>query len=432
MSYQTLTIFGLKTMAKAKKRSNSPKIHHYVPQAQLRHFSGSSDKKFVYAFDKKTDRSFEDSISHHAGAEEHFNTIFVNQNKEVFEGVFEKVDKTSPKLISKIVESGLVNWLNQDDREALCDLFVTQYIRTRFIRESFIEAGSKIRDFANRHGINDITSMPSENDARKFAKDMFLNRRELISSLRRLIPLLYVATGSRQFVISDHPITLQNAFPYGDLGLESAGILLTLPLSPKYAITLNCPTILEKVRQNTFLDLEEKTARNAKKILECVSVGKPFELSDEVVIQNNNQQIMQSNRFIYSATDEFDFAKQFLDEHKKFRSPNLPITFSDTPPTNARLPNGYQIAVFGPTDHCLLPIQLTPTNDSHRIIAETENISTLWQLIKERQPLNIHLYENGKMIQMVTGAKFEKIGKLNDGKFEITYFDPKLRNLPFR
>ncbi|WP_417812993.1 DUF4238 domain-containing protein [Thalassospira alkalitolerans] len=419
-------------MSKAKKRDNTPKIHHYVPQAQLRHFSGSSDKKFVYAFDKQTDRSFPDSISHHAGAEEHFNTIFENQNKEVFEGIFEKVDKTSPKLISKILETGSIDWLSQNDRTALCDLFVTQYIRTEFIRNCLIEAASQIRDFANRHGISDITSLPSESDARRFAKDMFLNRQELISSLRRLIPLLYVATGSRSFVISDHPIILQNAFPYGDLGLESAGILLTLPLSPKYAITLNCPTILEKVRQNKFLNLEEETSRSDRKFLECVSLGKPFELSDEVVIQKNNPQIMQSNRFIYSATDEFDFAKQFLDKHKKFRRSNLPVTFSDSPTTNAHLPNGYQLAVFGPTDHCLLPVQLPHTNDTHRIIAETKNISTLWQLIKEPQPLTIRLYENGKMIQMVNGAKFKKIGKVDDGKFEIAYHDPKLRNLQFR
>lgn len=418
-------------MPKAKKRDNTPKIHHYVPQAQLRHFSGSSDKKFVYAFDKQNDHSFRDSISHHAGAEEHFNTIFVNKNKEVFERIFQKVDDTSPKLISKIVESGSIDWLNQDDREALCDLFVTQYIRTKFIRESFIEVGSKIRDFANRHELRHITYIPNESDTRRFTKDLFLNRQELVSSLRRLIPMLYIATGSRPFVISDHPITLQNALSYGDLGLESAGILLTLPLSPRYAITLNCPTIFDKIRQNAFLDLEEQTARNARKTLECASAGKPFDLSDEEVTQKNNQQIMQSNRFIYSAEDEFEFAKQFLYKHKQFRSPNLPITFSDTPTTNTNLPNGYQIAVFGPKDHCLLPVQLTQTNDTHRIIAETENISTLWQLIKEPQPLNIHLYENGKMMQMVSGAKFEKIGKLDDGKFQITYFDPKLRNLPF-
>jgi hypothetical protein len=59
-----------------------------------------------------------------------------------------------------------------------------------------------------------------------------------------------------QFIVSDHPVALINAFPYGELGLASHGILVFLPISPEIMIALHCPTIIKRYELAEQADLE--------------------------------------------------------------------------------------------------------------------------------------------------------------------------------
>ncbi|KZD21159.1 hypothetical protein A4A58_15390 [Tardiphaga robiniae] len=96
------------------------KKHHFVPQAQLRHFAGDTDERFIFVFDKQTDRSFRTSILN-AGSENDFNTVSLGESKWNFEDLFRDVDSRSARLVGNILSHRSLAWFAVDDRLALAD-----------------------------------------------------------------------------------------------------------------------------------------------------------------------------------------------------------------------------------------------------------------------------------------------------------------------
>ncbi len=97
------------------------KKHHYVPQAQLRHFSIDGAGKRIWVFDKKTDRAFASAIQD-TGSENNFDTVELDTGRWNFEYIFQDVDGRSATLIAQILDRRAIGWLKPDDRVALVDL----------------------------------------------------------------------------------------------------------------------------------------------------------------------------------------------------------------------------------------------------------------------------------------------------------------------
>ncbi|MGX9120189.1 DUF4238 domain-containing protein [Mesorhizobium sp. BHbsci] len=80
------------------KLAKSPKKHHYVTQAQLRHFARDNGHTQIHVFDKTTGQSFTSSILN-AGSENDFNTISEDGGRLKFEAMSDKVDAEHDRVV---------------------------------------------------------------------------------------------------------------------------------------------------------------------------------------------------------------------------------------------------------------------------------------------------------------------------------------------
>ncbi len=62
------------------KTAKPSKKHHFVPQAQLRHFAHDPDRRSIWVFDKRSDRAWISSILN-AGSENDFSAVGLDARK---------------------------------------------------------------------------------------------------------------------------------------------------------------------------------------------------------------------------------------------------------------------------------------------------------------------------------------------------------------
>lgn len=410
------------------------KTHHFVPQAQLRHFAADADRRFIYAFDKHLDKPFRPSILS-AGSENDFNTVTFADGKWNFEDLFKDVDGRSARLISDIVSRRSVGWLGLDDRIALVDLFATQLLRTHFSRKTPKHLAEQLREVVRRVGYNpDVDpnmAMPSDALLRLGAAKDFLDRGDHVAALLRLVPALYASRDEARFVISDHPVTVINAFPYGEQGLISQGIIVLLPITPELTVALHCPTIVQRYEILEQAELEPEMKARMLQYRDGLRSGAPILVDADAVANLNQGQIRQSWRFLYSAIDDFAFARQYLAVHPEHRRVETHIQIGDmgrTPPRNLRMPNGLQLVVIGPHDHCMLPIDEADVT-GEGLTLRTSHVELLEQLVADTGMLCVELYDDGHKVRMINKSMIERFGKPSDGWFRAIHRDPAMRAL---
>lgn len=241
--------------------SRPSRKHHFVPQAQLRHFAADADRRFLFVFDKRTGRSFRTSILN-AGSENGFNTVETARGRWNFEHLFQEVDTRSARLVGEIASQRSLASLTADDHVALADLFATQLLRTHFSRMTPRHVAGQLREAMRQVGYDPNAdpnlAAPEEASLRIGAVKAFLGRHGHLPALLRLVPALYESAGGSRFVISDHPVGRTSAFPYGDTGLASPGVLVTMPVAPDLTVALHCPTIVARYELAADLDLEQE------------------------------------------------------------------------------------------------------------------------------------------------------------------------------
>jgi hypothetical protein len=201
--------------------SRLSKKHHFVPQAQLRHFAADAEQRFIYVFAKQTDRSFRTSILN-AGSENDFNTVSFGDSKWNFEDLFQEVDARSSCLVAEIVSCRSLAWLTPDDRIALADFFATQLLRTHFSRTTPKLIAGQLREMTRQIDYDPDQdpdmAMPSDATLRLGAVKAFLDRGGHAVALLGLHPALYATDSKHSFIISDHPVSRINAFPTAGKG----------------------------------------------------------------------------------------------------------------------------------------------------------------------------------------------------------------------
>jgi Protein of unknown function (DUF4238) len=418
-------------MAKQVKESMK---HHFVPQARLKQFSIGAKNKQVWVFDKQTDRAFESSILN-AGSENHFNTVTFEDGRWNFEYLFEEIDSASASLIREIIEKQSLSGLESRKLEVLFDLFVSQLLRTHFARSTPLFLAKSIREIVSSLGFDPDSdpdwSLPSEASLRLEAVRSFLRREEQRASIARLIPALFSAKAGSRFVISDHPVAVTNQFPYGDLGLSSHGIIMLLPITPAFALALVCPTII--ARYEAIDRLPEYSDRRARteKYRSGFRSGNPICISASELESWNCHQVAKSKRFLYAATDDFDFAKQILQANPSLRNVETHVWVGEMGqglPNRRGMPAGLWLVIEGNSDHCMMPIvEIDKTGEG--LTAKTKETSLLEMVSKDTSDLRAELYEDGDNRQLIGAAIIERFGDPIEGWFRVVHRDPSLRSL---
>lgn len=413
------------------------KKHHFVPQAQLRKFASDEERRSIYVFDKQTERSYPSSILN-AGSENDFNTVILPTGKWNFEDLFDDVDGRSARLVSEIIARRSVSWLSPDDRIALADLVATQLLRTHFSRLTPKHLAGRLREITREIGYDPdddpAMAMPTDAQLRLGAVRSFLQRGEHAQLILRLIPALFSSHGSCRLVLSDHPVTITNEFPYGDTGLASQGIMVVLPLTPDLAISLVCPTIISRYELIETVKMEVEMRERMARFRDGFRTGGPIEIDDEMVSNFNRRQVSQSMRYLYSAADDFGFARDVLAQKPGLREVRTHMQLGEMSQGSrprSNMPLGLNLVVQGPHDHCMLPL-VEVDGAGEGITARTTRIELLGQVASDPGMLAVELYEDGRTIRGMREAMVEIIGAVSDGWFRVVHRDTSLRALMLR
>lgn len=416
------------------KPPKASKKHHFVPQAQLRHFAQDADRRSIWVFDKRTDRAWVSSILN-AGSENDFNTVELGDDKWNFEDLFQQVDSRSAKLVSEIIGRRSLEWLAQEDREALIDLFATQMLRTHFARTTPRHLAGELREIVRGIGYDPDEdpdmAMPSDAALRLGAVRSFLSRGRIALSMVRLIPALFAADAGRRFLLSDDPVAVTNAFPYGDAGLNSHGVLAMLPIAPDLAVALVCPTIIARYEAIDQVELDPDTHARMEHYRHGFRTGEPIEIEPAELDGWNRRQLVRSARYLYAADDDFDFARKMLAQNAALRQVDTHIQVGEMgrgPLRRKSMPAGWQLVVQGVADHCIMPIvEIDPSGEG--LTARTASLKLLELVAGDTGDIRVELYHNGQPRRGMSAATVERFGSPDDGWFRVVHKDESLRGL---
>jgi hypothetical protein len=249
--------------------------------------------------------------------------------------------------------------------------------------------------------------------------------------LLRLVPALFAPDSNARLVISDHPVSRTNPFPYGEVGLSSHGVIVGLPIAPDLALNLICPTNV--ACYEALCQGEIEPGRRARMLLvrDALRAGHPVELDDETVAALNRQQLAQSARFLYSATDDFDWARDVLAKQPQLRRVKSHAKLGEMgtgPPPKPGMPKGLQLVVQGPHDHCMLPLAEID-EDGEGITARTTRPELLALVAADPGMMSVELYENGHVRRGMRETMIERFGEPEAGWFRAVHRNEAMRAL---
>ncbi|TGS39088.1 MULTISPECIES: DUF4238 domain-containing protein [unclassified Mesorhizobium] len=408
--------------------------HHFVPQAQLRHFAADPERRSIYVFAKRSDRSFLTSIAN-AGSENDFNVVSLGDTKWNFEDLFQEVDARSARLVVEIVSRRSLAWMTADDRIALADFFATQMLRTHFSRTGPKHLAGQLREMMRQAGYDRDAdphmAMPSDASVRLGAVKAFLEREGHTVALLDLHPAIYASDGEHRFIISDHPVSRINAFPYGDVGLTSPGLVVMLPVSPGLTLALHCQTIVQRYELAASADIEPERKTRMIRYRDGLRSGEPIAIDGNMVRYLNGLQVSQSAGYLYADTDAFDFAREILGEDEDLRNVETHVELGEmghAPPPRPGMPAGTHLVIFGPLDHCTLAIEEIDKS-GEGLTARTRQIDLLAQVAADKAMLRVELYVDRRVRRGMGQVMVERFGEPASGWFRVVHRDASLRSL---
>lgn len=406
------------------KPSKPPKKHHYVTQAQLRHFARDRGRTQIHVFDKKTGTSFTSSILN-AGSENDFNTIVEDGGRLNFEAMFDGVDAAGAAIVAQIVECRSLSWMREEQVIALAELGAVQLLRTKLTRETPGVLAEEMRELLSKFGADlddPQLAPPTEANAKRGTIEAFLKRAGQRDSFLRLMPGLVEPAGSARFLISDHPVVFSNPFPYGDHALRAQGILVHLPLSPTLLLTWHCPTIV--ARFDHLLSTDEGDAALCAYGRGLLS-GAPAAISDEEVERYNAAQLAQSRRFLFSHAPDFDRLEANSGPGQREALVHLG-RMGEGPPPRPRMQAGWNLVVHGPRDHCLLHLEEVDEG-GEGITARTADLALLDAAAGDARLDYVELYDGPRQRRHLGQVKLEKLADRGLGWFRAVHFNESLR-----
>lgn len=308
------------------------KVQHYVPQFLLRNF-GNGKKDQVWVYDKTTDRSFSTNAKNIA-SESRFYDFEFDGNAMTLEPMLSQLETDTKPIIEKIIKADSLAAISDEDKAMLAVFLSVQLTRTRAFREQWDDLPKMLREHLNAHGetvasnsqaaelILDLTENESKAETARF---MIQAPRDFAPHLASKQWVIAATTRKHPFVIGDNPVALQNMIdmsPRGNLGLAVRGIEIYFPLSPVRALAMWCPSLAEIVRQGAealrTLSPRTENLSDPEGLLaldKAINTGCPVMYRRENVENFNSLQIVHSERYVFSSTDDFHLAKDMLQSH---------------------------------------------------------------------------------------------------------------------
>lgn len=347
-----------------------------------------------------------------------------------FEAIFDEVDSNGATIVDQITERRSLAWMREEAVLKLADLGAVQLLRTKLSRETPGVLAQEMRETLAQFGadLDDPTlALPTEADTKRGTIEAFLKRAGHRDLFLRLFPGLVEPEGEARLLISDHPVVFSNPFPYGDHGLHSQGIMAHLPLSPTLLLTWHCPTIVGRFEH--LLDIEGEDHPTLRAYGTGLIAGEPIKISDAEVERYNALQFAQSRRFLFSHAANFDRARERLATQPKtgLRESLMHLgRMGEGPPPRPRMPEGWNLVVHGPRDHCLLHLEEVD-KEGEGITARTSHLELLNTAASDTRLDYVELYHCPRHRRHLGQVKLELLADRGPGWFRAVHYDESMR-----
>ncbi|MBC9000214.1 DUF4238 domain-containing protein [Pseudomonas sp. N40(2020)] len=311
------------------------KVQHYVPQFLMRNF-GNGKKDQVWAYDKSTSRSFPSNTKNLASEGRFYDFEYQGQPLSI-EPWLSELEGRTKLVVSTILDAGSLSYLSHEQKVTLASFLAVQLTRTKTFREEWSAFPTLLRDHLKHKGDLIVPGSQAEellrdipdSDSKEHTARIVFNAPSIYAA-HFLSKDWALAATSRQhpFLLSDNPLTRQNMTERvhrGNLGLTSPGIEIYLPLSPTRALAMWCPTLTDLVHRSAGSLIDGRGADEVADpegivaMSETLLSGKPVQYSVANVENFNSLQIAWSERYVFSASNEFNLAQTMLAEHPHLR-----------------------------------------------------------------------------------------------------------------
>jgi hypothetical protein len=315
------------------------KIQHYVPKFLLRNF-GVGKKDHVWVYDKQTGRSFQTNAKNVA-SENRFYDFDIDGKTYSLESGLSGIESNAKPVIETILRNDSVLAVEAHDRGVLASFLAVQFVRTKAFRMQWAEFPRILRKKVESMGstvapgsqAEALIQEPTENQIKIDTTRMILDAPKTYGPhFLDKVWFLAKTTNSHPFIISDNPVSLQNHIdmgPYGNLGLAVRGIEIYLPLSSTRALAMWCPSLATQIVEaaktirrlsSSVLAAHIKDPDGILAMNTAIRAGSTLMYEPQHVMNFNSLQVGRSERYLFSAKNDFSLADRMIGDHPHLRA----------------------------------------------------------------------------------------------------------------
>lgn len=284
------------------------KRQHFVPKFYLKNFSsekgGRRKKHLTWSFDKSTGKSNVRNINDVA-LEKYFNDMIRGDN--VLENKLGKFENDYKRVLKKLITEKDLSLLSNDDKKMISHLIVTQFVRTREMRELVIRMDQLRYENNITKEYNGLSPKFQHLGFIYYTINEYVNDFKLSPFLKMKWGLMINNT-ELDYWTSDNPVNIYNNVRNRyftergekyiiNIGLIDEGVEIYYPITPKLCLSLVDSKYYPNLSSETNIEIN-----NVKHIKDI-----------------NRLQVLMSGKEIYSKNDDFSIAIDMLNEYPQFK-----------------------------------------------------------------------------------------------------------------
>lgn len=312
------------------------KKQHTVPRFLLDNFGfdGGSKHKRLYTFDKKSERTYPQTVFD-ASTRNAFYNIEGHPEQASLEPMLGIYESEAAPILKKLIETKNLTTLTEEERFKIATFVAVQRARSygELLRMSAmldIVANKLDAIGATLEQIESELGAPGSSVRKNSFLSLILKQESVVEQLLVKSWILYESDEEHPYYISDTPVTLHNSIDmggYGNLGIGLKGIQIHLPISSTLTIAFTCPSIAEQAMsgRDQVLHLKKiapqllKMFKNPSGLVaygDAYDKGVTKKQTPENVKFLNSLQVNFGEQYIYCSKQDFVLVEQMLNDHK--------------------------------------------------------------------------------------------------------------------
>ncbi|MBA4148502.1 MAG: DUF4238 domain-containing protein [Verrucomicrobia bacterium] len=314
------------------QRPDWAKNQHYVPKFLLKNFADGEEQ--IHVFDKQERKEFRTNVRNVAAENGLYDIKMPDGSITTGEKNLSNLETAARESLNKLVTQQTLASLTPADRVTLALFAAVQMLR---VKQQILILTQMTEIFGRRFGTVEglpQTEKERTEDARKVMIQSLADAPGFLPDFLNKTWLLVKAARQSKFYISDNPIAMYNKIrnPHrATRGLRVRGIEIHMPVSSELSLAFYCRTHEEgwrktkaeaEICQALGHSLPAEFANQARlldNIVHSLSSGDVIELSETATNFQNERQIANSSRFVFSKDGDFRLAKEALEQVPEWR-----------------------------------------------------------------------------------------------------------------